>query len=232
MQKTKNGLIRILVVICLIAAIPVASANSSQNEPTSASTAPAEGKIYGCIEGLEQILPGDYYACRARYHFQREHYQRAIEMLEESAYWANKDAQYTLGLMYFNGDTPGISANRPLGIAWLALSAERKNAVYAQTYAIARMKSTPDEIRAADQLWRKMKLKYGDKVAGLRALRRFNHEIEPLEDAASSDGIVSLSGYSQYPENAPAIVDDLHAQADKDFDGLVGTVTVGTLQEK
>jgi len=221
-----------MLLIAAIVALPVAAATEASNAQTPAPAKTDDGKIYGCIMGMERILPGDYYACRARYHFQRKHYRSTVESLEESAYWANKDAQYSLGLMYFNGDTPGIPANRPLGIAWLALAAERKNPVYVQMYAAARAQSTADENKAAGQLWQKMRLKYGDKVAGLRALRRFNHEIEPLEDAANSGGILYLNGYSPYPETASVIVNDLHTQADKAFDGLVGTVTVGSLQTK
>lgn len=231
MQRSRIGFTGIFVLGMLVAT-PAASAFDSKTTQAPASTEPADGKIYGCIEGLEQILPGDYYACRAKYHFQREHYLRAISMLEESAYWANKAAQYTLGVIYFNGDTHGIPANRPLGIAWLALAAERKNPVYARTYAIARAQSTPEEIQAATGLWLKMRRKYGDSTAGVRALRRFNHEIVPLEEAANDGGIVYLSGYSPLPETAPSVVNDLHALADKDFDGLIGTVTVGALQEK
>lgn len=221
-----------MLFIGAIAAMPLAAATDTPAAQTPTSAKPDDGKIYGCIEGMEQILPGEYYACRAKYHFQREHYRSAVDSLEESAYWANKDAQYSLGLMYFNGDTPDIPANRPLGIAWLALAAERKNPAYMQMYAIARAQSSPEEIKTAGQLWQKMRLKYGDKVAGLRALRRFNHEIKPLEDAANSGGILYLNGYSPYPETASAIVNNLHAQADKVFDGLVGTVTVGSLQTK
>ncbi len=232
MQRIKIGLAGILAVICLIAAMPAASASEPQTAQAPAPTEPADGKIYFCIEGLERILPGDYYACRAKYHFQREHYWRAISMLEESAYWANKTAQYTLGVIYFNGDTHGIPANRPLGIAWLALAAERKDPLYARAYVVARAHSTPEEIQAATGLWLKMRQKYGDSIAGLRALRRFNHEIVPLEEAANSGGLSYLSGYSPLPENAPSVVNDLHARADRDFDGLVGTVTVGALQEK
>lgn len=232
MQRTKIGLTGMLAVICLITAMPATSASEPQTTQAPASTEPADGKIYYCIEGLERILPGDYYACRAKYHLQREHYSRAISMLEESAYWANKAAQYTLGLIYFNGDTHDVPANRPLGIAWLALSAERKDPVYTQAYAVARAHSTPAEIQAATGLWLKMRRKYGDSTAGLRALRRFNHEIVPLEDAANSGGIVYLNGYSPLPENATSVVNDLHVRADKDFDGLIGTVTVGALQTK
>ena len=231
MKRTTISILGMLVT-WVIASMSAASAASPHAAQTSAPTETADAKIYGCIRGLEQILPGDYYACRALYHFQRKHYGQAVEMLEEAAHWANKDAQYALGLIYFHGDVPGFPANRPLSIAWLALSAERKDPTYVQTYSLVSVESSPAEIQAANQLWLKMGPEYGDKVAGLRALRRFNHEIAPIEQAADYGGSFYIRDYSPFPENALSIVRDLHARADRDFDGLVGTVTVGALQER
>jgi len=221
----------ILLGLNVLASVPAAFADSAAATP-AASAAPASGKMYwnSCIEGLEQILPGDFYACRARYYFQEEKNPRGVSELEEAAYWANKDAQYTLGLIYFNGDMKDVPANRPLALAWLDLSAERNDFAHQQTYAIARAKSSAVEIQAAEQLLKKMKLKYSDKVAGARAMRRFNHEIAPLEDAANSGGISYIRGYSPFPEDANTVVTRLHAEADKAFQGLIGTVTVGPLQ--
>lgn len=202
------------------------------DSPTAAPAAPADEKLYwnSCIEGLAQILPGDYYACRARYFFQNGHNLHGASELEEAAYWASKDAQYALALMYFNGDMKDIPANHPLALAWFALAAERNDPVRQQAYAIARAKSSEAEIQASETLLKKMKLKYGDKVAGIRAMRRFNHEIAPLEDAANSGGIAYIRGYSPFPEDANTVVTQLHAEADKAFQGLIGTVTVGPLQ--
>lgn len=215
-----------------IVGISLSMSAASTDAPAAASTAPADEKIYwnSCIEGLEHILPGDYYACRARYYFQRDHNLRGISELEEASYWASKDAQYALGLIYFNGDMKDVPANRPLALAWLALAAERNDDAHQQAYAAARARSSDREIQASEPLLKKMKLKYGDKVAGVRAMRRFNHEIVPLEEAANSGGIIYLNGYSPFPEDANSVVKQLHAEADKAFQGLIGTVTVGPLQ--
>jgi hypothetical protein len=220
------------LVLGTLATVSIAVADDAPAAAASSAAAPADEKIYGCIEGYADVLPGEYYACRARYHFQRQHYGQAVEMLKDAAHWANKDAQYSLGLLYFNGDTPDVPANRPLALAWLALAAERKKPEYVQTYALVRLRSSPAEIQAAGVLWQKMHREYGDKVAGLRALRRFNQEIEELEHAANFGEVAYLDGYSRFPETANKVVDDLHAIADKEFDGLVGTVTVGSLQTK
>jgi TPR repeat protein len=214
-----------LTLACSIVAIPAVSA------PVAPPAQDLESaKVYGCIRSYETLLPGDYYACLAKYYFQRKHYRQMVEMLEESAHWANKDAQYTLGLIYYNGDTPGVPANRPLAIAWLALAAERKNPAYLQAYDAISLRSTPEEIQAATNISNKMKLEYGDKVAGLRALRQFNRGIYTLDEAANYGGPVLLSGFSPYPEQAFAAVKKLHDIADHDFEGLQGTVTVGSLK--
>lgn len=149
------------------------------------------------------------------------------DMLEESAYWANKDAQYVLGLMYFNGDTPDVPQNRPLGLAWLALAAERKKPQYQLAYATARSKATPQEIRQARTVYLKLRQKYADHIAAPRAIQHFNHAIQSIDDAARSGGIVYLHGFSPFPQSAFAIANKLHDQADTDFSDVHGTVVVG-----
>ena len=134
-----------------IACAPAALADSSATTPR----VPADEKINNCNRGQEQILPGDYYACEARFYFQNGHNSRGAEELEEAAYWANKDAQFALGLMYFNGDIQGIPANRPLALAWFALAAERNDFDHQRSYAIARAKSSAQDIQASEMLLKK-----------------------------------------------------------------------------
>lgn len=215
----------IAIAACLLAASPAIAAAPS-------ATAPSMGKkIYYCHEGLEQFMPGDYYACRAKYYFQRGHYRLGLADLEESAHWANKNAQYTLGLLYSNGDVPGIPQNRPLGLAWLALSIERKNQpTYRQAYEHAYLHSSPADIAAANRLYKQLRTEYGDQVAGARAIHRFNREMWPFEVAAHEGGIQYVSDFTDYPEPAIHVVQALYQRAGKDFDGLQGSVTVGALQ--
>jgi TPR repeat protein len=228
--KPLFGIHRRIAVLACGLLLATATAVAAQSDPAPPADPGDVAKIYNCVEGLESILPGDYYACRALYHIQREHYSQAVDMLEEAAHWANKNAQYMLGLMYFKGDTGTIAANRPLGLAWLALAAERKNPDFQLTYAEARARSSNAEIQQASKLYLKMKLEYGDKIAGTRAMRRYNHNIEPLDEAARGGGSAYISGYSPFPERAETVVNDLHSQAEKDFAGLQGVVTVGALQ--
>lgn len=205
-----------------------AAADSAPSTP--GATQSVEQRIY-CADGWERFLPGDYYACRARYHLQRQHPDQAVEMLKEAAYWANKDAQHALGLVYFNGDIAGIPANRALGIAWLKLAAERRNTEYMHDYSMAVSRSSPGDILSASKKYVALNKNFGDHVAGGRATRRFVREIKPVDDAAAEGGnFFYISGLSAYPEGASALSTKIHEQADKDFAGLQGTVTVGILE--
>jgi hypothetical protein len=211
-------------------AITVNGASPTEAMPqgeTTQGTPPIDDKDIYCPTALEPILPGDYYACEARSAYGHENYRKMTDLLEESAYWANKDAQYTLGLAYFNGDMPEVPQNKPLGLAWLALAAERKNDQYVLAYAQARVKATPAELRQAQALWRKMKVKYGDSVAAKRAIERFNHNIQAIDDAAREGGTVYLKGFAPGDVSAFAIANKLHDQATTDFENVHGTVVVG-----
>jgi hypothetical protein len=185
-----------------------------------------EKDIY-CPIGVESILPGDYYACEARAAYGRGNYNEMLGMLEESASWANKDAQYALGLAYFNGDTPTIPQNKPLGLAWLALAAERKNQQYVLTYAEARSKVSQGELLQAQTMWKQMRPKYGDAIAAKRAIEHFNHNVEMIDKSAQENGTVYMRGFSQIPMSSLFVANQLHDEATTDFEDLHGTVVVG-----
>lgn len=228
MKQSRNCLRKVsfaIAVGCLLAPACALAASSSTPAP------PMGKKIYYCHEGLEQFMPGDYYACRAKYYFQRGHYHLGLADLEESAHWANKYAQYTLGLLYSNGDVPGIPQNRPLGLAWLALATERKNRpVYQKAYEQAYLRSSPAEVAEANRLFKQLRPEYCDQVAGARAMHRFVREMWPFELASHEGGISYVSDFTDYPEPAAKVVQALYQRASRDFDGLQGNVTVGTLQ--
>lgn len=195
-----------------------------------APSVPGQGvaPIY-CVDGLERILPGDYYGCRAVYHLQRQHYREAISMLKESAYWANKEAQHQLGLAYINGDIPEVPANVPLGIAWLALARERHQPEYEHDYALAIARSTPAQRALAATTYQQLRKRYADAVAGRRATQRFNREIAGIDEAANG-GTAWISGFGPLPVRAYTISRQLHAEAESAFGGLQGSVVVGPLQ--
>ncbi|MEO6965802.1 MAG: hypothetical protein ABI076_07885, partial [Acidobacteriaceae bacterium] len=104
-------------------------------------------------------------------------YRRGLELLELSAGWGNKQAQYTLGMIYFNGDQ--VAQDRARGIAWLMLANERHND--SQTDLVIRSAiqlATPEQIKTAQRLFQDMRKKYGDSVAGARAWRRVRNYVK------------------------------------------------------
>jgi hypothetical protein len=193
------------------------------------ATDPTSEQNITCPRAYENILPGDFYACEARAAYGRGKDDKTVEWLQEAAYWANKDAQHALGLMYINGDVD-VDENVPLGVAWLALAAERKNPQYQLDYAAMRARITPQEDQQAARLFQQLRRKYGDNVAEKRAIRRFNQMIADIDDAARGNGIVYLSGYSPFPESALTIANKLHDQAASDFGTYQGEVVVGKPQ--
>ena len=219
--------------LLVAAALPAHAARAADGEPDTADariTAAGQERVY-CLPGWESFLPGDYYACRARYHLQRNHPSQAVEMLREAAYWANKDAQHSLGLAYVNGDIAGIGANRPLGVAWLGLAAERRDPAYLRDYSVAAAASSRRELDRAARIYLRLRKDYGDQAAGPRAIRRFIHRIKPLDDAAAMGGnFAQIPGLSPFPQGALDLSRMIHARAYDDFVGLQGRVTVGALE--
>jgi TPR repeat protein len=149
-----------------------------------------------CPGGLERYLPGDYYFCRAAQHFWSGYQGLAIEALKEAARWGSKPAQYALGVMYFNGDR--VPPNRPLGLAWLALSAERHTPVYESTFVSAYGKLSAAERARANAYWNDMKPTYADAVAAARAKLRFEREFAKIKghDSLYIDGFGGGSSYT------------------------------------
>ena len=96
----------------------------------------------------------------------------AAGMFRVSASWAYKPAQYNLGVMYFKGD--GVAQDKALGMAWLALAAERsEDGAYAAARDAAYADMTTDEFARANVLWREMRKTYGDASALKRARNRW-----------------------------------------------------------
>jgi hypothetical protein len=181
--------------------------------------------IKGCAQGLERLLPGDYYFCAAARDISRGHDSLGRERLRDAAHWASKPAQYVLGLMYYNGDEG--PSNRPLGIAWLALAAERHDPRFEPAFAEAFAHATPEERAQANVYWLKMREEFGDPVAGRRARRRFLAEMRNITAISVFGGSMELNGMA--PMDQFAMTRKLNAAGDDFFRGMDGTVTVGEM---
>ena len=193
-----------------------------------------------CPGGLERILPGEYYFCAAVRDFDHGHDSRARARLHDAAHWASKPAQYVLGLMYFNGDQG--PANRPLGVAWLALASERHDPRFEPAFAKAFLQLSPEERAQADVYWAKMRTEYADTVAGRRARRVYLAEMRNLEAASMFGGSIFIdgmtppgmgdSGVGGQPQifegqSGFSVSRIINRSAEDLFRGMEGTVTVG-----
>ena len=145
-----------------------------------------------CAGGLERFLPGDYYFCSAARSYWSGNLGQARESLKSAAEWASKPAQYALGLMYFNGDR--TAKNRPLGLAWLAIAAERHDPSYEPAFISAYGQASPEELAQANAYWKQMKETYADSVAGPRAEKRFDREYQQLEWVSDFGGSIFVDG--------------------------------------
>jgi len=180
-------------------------------------------------EGESRFLPGVYYFEKGNEYFRRGRAEAAIEMWTISAGWAMKDAQYNLGIAYFKGE--GIAADRPRGLAWLALAAERKDPAFSESLAAAWGESSPEEHARANAIWRELRARHADAIALPRAQRRFD-----LEMAQLTGSRVGAPGHASVwtPEgtfDGASLRKRLNAQADVAFGRVPrGRVDVGPLQ--
>jgi TPR repeat protein len=129
-------------------------------------------------EEESRFLPGRYYFRKGNEYRQRGQSAMAVDLWTRAAGWAMKDAQYNLGISYFKGE--GMSADRPRGLAWLALAAERKDAAFNESLAAAWDESTPLEREQANAIWRQLRERYADSVALPLARRRFDAEMAQI----------------------------------------------------
>lgn len=209
-------------------------------EPMPGQEKAVQLSLEQCPSGIERMLPGDYYFCVAAQDFWSGHQDRALELLTDSARWASKPAQYALGIMYFNGDR--VAANKPLGLAWLALAAERHDPQYEPVFVSAYAQATPAERAQANTLWKTMTPIYGDDVAATRAKLRFDREIKPIRDAAFWGGRAYVAGasmgtFSEDPmsgdggmSSAFAVEHGIDATAAQFFHGWKENVYVGNAE--
>lgn len=231
-----------LAVLCAVTGVATAATDAASEN----AKAEIRKTIRGCAQGLERLIPGDYYFCAAARDISRGHDGRGRERLNDAAYWASKPAQYVLGLMYFNGDEG--PSNRPLGIAWLALAAERHDPRFEPTFVEAYKRASPEERAQANVYWLKLREDYADVVAGQRAHRRYLAEMRNIIAATMFGGEIYIDGIT--PPQAPgtgefagaggageanrfgsqhdfAFTKKLEKTGDDYFRGMVGTVTVG-----
>ncbi|TCV91601.1 hypothetical protein EC912_11031 [Luteibacter rhizovicinus] len=181
-----------LTVLVVALTATFAAQSAERPVPLPDQGAAVAKSLMPCPGGLERFLPGEYYFCAAARDFWAGHQGMAVERLKDASRWASKPAQYALGIMYFNGDR--VAANRPLGLAWLAIAAERHDVQYEPAFISAYRIATPAERDQANAYWNELKPVYGDKVAAVRAKKRFDREMNQIAWAANFGGSIFVDG--------------------------------------
>jgi len=129
-------------------------------------------------EQESRFLPGSYHFTKGNDYLRRGDPDSALHCWEIAAGWAMKDAQYNLGIAYFKGI--GVAVDRPRGLAWLALAAERKDAQFTESLAAGWDQASDAEHDQANAIWRELRKRYADAVALPLAEQRFNNEIAQI----------------------------------------------------
>lgn len=215
----------------------------------SVDSRPSDGRV--CFDSLFYgPFPGKVNYCLGMRDWNAGNYQAGLELLTLAAGWGNKNAQYTLGLIHFNGNH--VPADRALGLAWLRLADERHNdpQITRVMRSVSRL-ATPAQRTQATQLNRQMLANYGDKVAATRAWHHWQHWQRSHD--RRNEGCVFMHGRAAAAAlragmavtrlikigKRPSVVVCMalqirhhleRAAASDYFSGWAGTVTLGPLQ--
>lgn len=223
-EQMEDALVKTLSVLALslVFTASLAATAGERPQPLPDQKSEVSKSLLPCPGGLERFLPGDYYFCSAARNYWSGHDGLARESLKDAARWASKPAQYALGVMYFNGDH--AEKNRPLGLAWLALAAERHDPSYEPAFVSAYKQVTPEELAQANAYWKQLKETYADKVAAPRAERRFDRAYQQIFAAVNFGGSLYIEGLT---EGGFSLGRMLQAQKTEYFYGYDSHVFVG-----
>lgn len=180
-----------LLATCLLSSIcflALPDAAAQRSTVTSSQGPLGDFELISCGQGSLYFLPGDYYF-RAGYEAaQAGNTRKAVSMFESSASWGDKRAMFNLGLLLFRGQK--LPKNEALGLAWLALSAERdKDQAQRRVLASAWQSVTQQTRDAATVLWNRMKAKYADRVTLPRAQEHYRRRTSNLRSTFLSDPV-------------------------------------------
>lgn len=102
-------------------------------------------------------------------------YQSAKASFKRAAHWADKLAQFNLGIMNYHGQ--GVEADKARAWAWFQLSAERGYRQMRDMVEVVSRELDESEMQRARTILEEQLLpQYGDAVAMERAARRMNHQ--------------------------------------------------------
>lgn len=186
--------------------------------------------VIGLNEEESRFVPGLYYFHKGCDYYRRGYAEAAMHAWQIAAGWALKDAQYDLGIAYFRGR--GIAIDRPRGLAWLALAAERKDEAFVTSLAAAWDEASDEEHAQANAIWRELGKRYADAVALPKAVNRYQQEVGQITGSR-----VGMPGHVMIWTRALGRVDvawfksEMQERADRNFGKLpIGHVDIGPLE--
>lgn len=189
--------------------------------------------IIGVWDEPGHFFPGRYFEHKAQFYLKNKDYHAALTMFELSAFWADKIAQYNVGLMYFNGI--GVAADKPRGVAWLHVAAEAHEDLAERALRLADADLTAEQRAEADAMWRQLDAEYGDSVTLPRALNQYHQDLADI--TGSHLGVVgnlSILEVGGDGDGLPEIGAVYVRRQSKEMDALIGKitghVTVGAVQ--
>jgi len=157
---------RSVLIGCAIAAALPLAASAFDPMLNNGATSQMRGS-----QPRDSARPGETFFAKGVTAVRKDDYEFAINMYQVSASWAYKPAQYNLGVIYTKGE--GVPEDKPLGLAWLALAAERGDKDYVAARDLACSRMTDEEYARANAIWRDLKKNYADEVALKRAKQRW-----------------------------------------------------------
>ncbi|MEX2497637.1 MAG: hypothetical protein WD397_02025 [Wenzhouxiangellaceae bacterium] len=139
------------------------------------------------VNNYADHAPGTEFLERGNRFYRQGDYDAAIGNFQLAAYWADKLAQFNLGLMYVNGQ--GVDRDPLRGWAWIKLSAERG---YPTNVAVADdiWAQLTDEHRevARTILEEELEPEYGDEVAVSRTANDMKRRLKRTTGGGSRVG--------------------------------------------
>jgi hypothetical protein len=153
----------------------------------------------------------------------------AIHLFKLAGSWGYKPAEYTLGVMYLRG--AGVTADLPLGAAWMELAAASGIPQYVKVRDLVVKLLTPAQLAQMKQGLEQLEPTYG--AAALKRARwqwtlarnaiTGSHLGHPVSSAMSGMGVPMREYYRALQEN-----NDPYPSLDR---FLTGSVTVGSLEQ-
>jgi hypothetical protein len=216
----RRAIIGLLVALGLVT-LALPSALRAQAGPSG---------IIGLNEEEARFVPGLYYFHKGCEYYKRGQTAAAMQAWQLAAGWAMKDAQYDLGIAYFRGR--GVEMDRPRGLAWLALAAERKDEAFQSSLAVAWDEATPDEHARGNEIWRELRQRYADEVALPLAQNRYQQEINQITGSrVGMPGHVGVWTRSTGRVDVVEFKSQMQERAERNFGRLpIGTVDIGPLE--